>query len=319
MEPGSVYYDLLASLDLDGTRVVTFPDLILLCGGELSESTKACSSYRGFFYNLLVRQDHPLLRQVRLAENVMEYFEASSAYDDLLTFEQDLAELSLLTVVFVESPGSIAELGSFSVLENINSKLLVVVKERHVEKRSFIWRGPIEYLKKKIRPQHDTTDVSVYDWTEGKVSPSDANDLLEKIESIASQSRKTAKFSCSNAGHIMLLILDLLGIQRLATAREIRQQLAVLGIEQSESLVKQRLDLLRVLRYLEKKPYGNHIFYVAREQPPWLSLAFTRGAPVRDVVRWQADFLRHYELNEPRKHRALASYLRTAGANGGAA
>ena len=65
---------------------------------------------------------------------MFEYFEHSD-YQDLLRFERDLAELSSLTVLFSESPGSIAELGSFAVMNTIQERLLVVMHQEDAHRK----------------------------------------------------------------------------------------------------------------------------------------------------------------------------------------
>ena len=122
-----------------------FPGFILLCGGGISEAGGAFKSCRDIFLSHIRSHDCSFRDKVVLAEQVFQYFK-HSAYKDLLRFEQDLAGLSSLTVIFSESAGSIAELGSFSVLKPIQDRLLVVMHEDDADKESFIWRGPACYL-----------------------------------------------------------------------------------------------------------------------------------------------------------------------------
>ena len=226
----SIYSECISSIDLTGTRVVRFPSLILLCGGPVSQETSVFKSCRDIFYQHVKHSETCLFRDnVILAENIFCYFEHSS-YNDLISFEKDLAELSSLTVIFSESPGSIAELGSFSVLPKVQDRLLVVLHEDDAFKESFIWRGPALYLKNNAKENGKLDPISIYNWQklkkdDGIVEQSDFSDaeaLSESIVKILTEFPKTAAFKKDQVGHVMLLVLDLLNIIHLATIEEIQ-------------------------------------------------------------------------------------------------
>ena len=118
---------------------------IFLCGGRISDSDhQEFLSCRDLFYSYINKNGCSFCKDIVLAEKIFEYFDHSE-YQDLLHFERDLAELSSLTVIFSESPGSIAELGSFSVLNTIQERLLVVMHQDDTHQESFIWRGPVSF------------------------------------------------------------------------------------------------------------------------------------------------------------------------------
>ena len=120
-------------------------------------------SCRDIFYRYITRSECLFRENVILAEQVFRYFEHSS-YQDLLRFERDLAELSVLTVIFSESAGSIAELGSFAVLKTVQERLLVVMHEDDAYEKSFIWRGPVLYLKELAKVNGKPDPITVYNW-----------------------------------------------------------------------------------------------------------------------------------------------------------
>ena len=126
MKDKTLYNEWLSSIDLAKTRVIRFPSLIFLCGGGISNNSERFKSWRDIFYRHISQNDSSFKENVVLAEEIFRYFE-HSAYHDLLHFEQDLAALSSLVVLLSESPGSIAEFGSFAVLRTIQDRLLVVL------------------------------------------------------------------------------------------------------------------------------------------------------------------------------------------------
>jgi len=149
--------------DLTKTRVVRFPSFIFLCGGPTSEIKDNFGSCRDIFYRYINENLCSFHGNIVLAEKTFDYFKHSS-YRDLLHFERDLAELSVLTVIFSESPGSIAEVGTFAVLDTIQEKLLIILHQDDADKESFIWRGPAMYLKERARESGKYDPITVYNW-----------------------------------------------------------------------------------------------------------------------------------------------------------
>src|SRR4051794_35968807 len=72
---------------------------------------------------------------------------ADGEYKDLLKFEQDIAQVVGLIVLFVESAGSLAELGAFAALPTVAPSLLAVVDEHYYDQNSFVKNGPIKFLE----------------------------------------------------------------------------------------------------------------------------------------------------------------------------
>jgi hypothetical protein len=315
-----IFKEWTSSIDLGKTQIVRFPSLIFLCGGPISEIPENFESCRDIFYKYINKSHYPFRDKVLLVEKVFSYFK-HSVYQDLLSFERDLAELSALTVIFSESPGSIAELGALAVLKTVQERLLVVIHEDDADKESFIWRGPVLFLKDLAEANKKDNPITIYNWQRknGKDDIlkeqdfSDAEDLAELIATIISKIPKTKSFDKEQLGHVMLLILDLLKIIQLATLDEIVRCLNLLGIDHTRRTVEQQLSLLLSLNLAIKKAYRNNIYYLASPQKPWLSFGFLKTARVRDVDRWHARFIDHYSQNQKPKCRALRSIMKATG------
>lgn len=252
---------------------------------------------------------------------MFKYFEHSD-YQDLLRFESDLAELSSLTVLFSESPGSIAELGSFAVLDTIQERLLVVMHQDDAYQESFIWRGPALSLKNLAKSKGKENPITIYNWQKKKDDNgyfntgdfSDAVDLAETIEAIISKRPKTVRFSKKQLGHIMLLIICFLKIVQIATLEEIVFILKGFGIDQELKTVKQHLSLLKSLGLIVLEPYRNYVFYLSAPQSGWFSWGYdTKTAKIRDDDHWATQFIEFYKDNQKEKFRALRSYLKSTG------
>lgn len=317
MKSKTLYNEWLSSIDLAKTRVIRFPSLIFLCGGEISNNSERFKSCRDIFYRHISQNDSSFKENVVLAEEIFRYFE-HSAYHDLLHFERDLAELSSLVVLFSESPGSIAEFGSFAVLRTIQDRLLVVLHQEDSYKESFIWQGPALYLKRLAEKNGKQDPVSVYYWRRRTSKDdflsqddfSDAEDLEETINDILARVHKSVAWNKEHLGHIMLLILDLLKVGQIATLDEITYFLNFLDIQQNRRTVEQHLSLLLSLGFAVRKPYRHNVYYLSAPDKPWLSWAFKSTAKIRDIDRWKDRFVEHYSSYEIQKSRALSSYLK---------
>lgn len=119
------------SVDPDKFVIQNQPDYIFLCGGRLDDFDH---SVRAYFYRDKVQKDSALLGKVQLAETADQWYLSRKLFDDLLELEEYLAGLSACVLLFVESPGAIAEFGAFSQMRLIQEKLVVVIEESYFNK-----------------------------------------------------------------------------------------------------------------------------------------------------------------------------------------
>ena len=79
-----------------------------------------------------------------------EEIEAQHSYrnigTDLQTLEARFAHDVDFTLLILESPGSIAELGAFTLLPAIRDRLVVLLSDRFYRAESYIARGPLSFL-----------------------------------------------------------------------------------------------------------------------------------------------------------------------------
>src|SRR5882672_3355875 len=119
------------AVDAKKTRVVSSPSFLLVFGGKVSVATSDRHiSARNVLIEEVTAKHSDLARSLLLPEQIPEWIEFG-VYSDLLAFEEDLAYLTSLVVLFCENPGAIAELGSFSVVPQLAERLLVVIAKEH--------------------------------------------------------------------------------------------------------------------------------------------------------------------------------------------
>lgn len=70
---------------------------------------------------------------------------------DLQTLESELAHSVDFTLLLLESPGSIAELGTFTMINNLRGRLVVLVPSQFYGDASYIARGPLSLLSKSFQ------------------------------------------------------------------------------------------------------------------------------------------------------------------------
>jgi hypothetical protein len=117
---------LVERIDASTLRVRAPTPIILLCGGRIDIKPKP-ASLREAYTQIYGRPGLKSYSTVTPEE--FRIFAPDGPYKDWLSFEREFAQIVDLVVLFSESSGSVAELGAFSVVEEIASRLLVVIDE----------------------------------------------------------------------------------------------------------------------------------------------------------------------------------------------
>ena len=96
--------------------------------------------------------------EVVLAETANELYR-DTAYHDLISFEEDIAQLSASVIVITESAGSLAEIGAFAANEKIRPHVSVISQTEYAQAESFVRFGPIQRIK-----NDDEERVAFFPW-----------------------------------------------------------------------------------------------------------------------------------------------------------
>ncbi len=132
----SVREALIQSLRSPQYRFRGLERVLFLCGGAGSPHRDALRDY--------LRRHAPWLN-VFYAESAWEQI-AARPDGGALKMESDLAALADLVIIVVESPGTFAELGAFSLSEPLRKKLLPIVDTKYQGVTSFISTGPLRWI-----------------------------------------------------------------------------------------------------------------------------------------------------------------------------
>lgn len=294
------------SVVLSNLQIRRHSGIILFCGGQIGGTPELTVSARDYFYRTIENLNPELFARIVLAEQIDAWAADMMRHEytpDLLSFERHLSGLASFTCLIVESPGSIAELGAFSVTEGIFERLMVAVRREWNREGSYISRGPIDYLKK-----YGVADsVFVYPW--GLIWDSVAeksfpvvedleaitNDFLEDMQRFEASLVKRPKFNKSMEGNISLLIADFISQFSALKLREIEKVIEKIGLDLDRKKIKAHLLVLEKLNIIVSYEYRSSIYYVSTKTVDCIEYNFKESPDLSDKTRWSFKVSEFYQ------------------------
>ncbi|GGO73507.1 retron St85 family effector protein [Bowmanella pacifica] len=235
---------------------------LFVCGGEVDAKADYPLSFRDHLISYSASKFSDIHDSIVQAETFKDYFK-ENAYPDLLVFEEEIANLASLVIIFLESPGSLVELGMFCTKPDFFNKLIIIAPQEEVEgEDSFIYLGPLENIKKK-----EPTAVAVYPWpVKGeKYENSHLEDLCKSIEEKLSSLPKNVEFRKSNSGHVALLIAEIIRIGYPMILSEIEFVLMALELDIKQSEITRHIYLLNKLKIIDSIFYSRYRYYYSKQ------------------------------------------------------
>lgn len=158
----------------------------------------------------------------------------------------------------LESPGSIAELGLFCVIDAFQEKLLVFIETSHYQSESFIKLGPVNYLEKVHgnsancqRWFKEVENKLIFDHEAAtRIQQELAEAILERVKKPTTERLYKNNSWLDNA----LLICDFLSLMAALTIRELKDLFREFNIEKSEVELRQTLYLLEKVGLIKMEP-----------------------------------------------------------------
>ncbi len=308
-------------IDVSRSAVEPFDGFVFLCGGPFRDTAppNPLLSLRHHALRAAASKSNRIAdRIVIVAEHATELLQTGD-FGDLLEFESHLAALAACIVIFLESPGAIAELGSFAVMEDVKSKVLVVCEQLYAEPpTSFIQLGPIASLRKS-----DPFSVYTYPFHEPdpcgvRISETLVNDcwadVEQGIEDFAKRAVRGSPFDAKELPHQLILTLELVTLFTALRLSEIAACLEAFGCKLSKVHLTRSLKMLVKFNLLNVRHWGHEQFYVRDDTAKFMTLR--RQPPdVRpfDRLRFISDRLGEYESSDVQKFRALKSLRASKG------
>lgn len=316
-------YDISKSLNLSESYVQNPIAKILLCGGPLSQHGEPPSSMRGVL-NALINLDPSVSPHIVLAEDAAKWYRSIGPehFTDLVQFEMQIADLSTMILLIVESPGSMTELGAFSYVDRLLKKLYVVLETSHQDDRSFIMDGPIAKVRYGLRSERESKRFYTCHWLQsagGKIeaaaATSSAHEILNQLILPAiNEPSARVRFKKTDIGHQMLLIADLVSLCGAVRLTEIFEILGGLGIKVKRKVVEQYLSLLQNMHFLARRHEGSDDYFVQIDSTlKFLNYSVVGGRPF-DRVRLQSDIRKtlSFKPNDKKRQEAFNAVKRRA-------
>lgn len=313
--------DFIRSMNKDTVRVHAPTPVVFLCGGVIDGALAKPVMLRDAFHRL-AGPSNSRTYDIVLAESAKDPLSAEAGYQDLLKFESDIAQIVGIILLFVESAGSLAELGAFAAIPTIAPSLLAVVTDHHYQASSFVRNGPIRHLEISY------ADESVFVLDDQLLNITPAGDISglkfdEFMETLSSaidtrlQKRsRWATFDKAHEGHIILLIVGLCQEIGALTALEIIENVRAFGVDLAQPRLHNFLYCAILLGWIVKVRKGHHIFFAGVPTGNALDYEINATRSFRDRLRWRADIRSHWKEHDSTRLRVIGEVA--AASTGGA-
>ena len=262
---------LIKLIDLKSSRVQLEPHIVFICGGPVDIKKTNNHSIRNMFMNLSGGIGDETSGFI-LAENFKDW---NKGYNSLSDFENDIAYLSSIVVLFLESEGALTEFGLFFANQKLREKLVVVLHEEFHRSESFIKFGLLDPMEK-----HSQETVRSYEIDHRKiesVSKNEVKDILDDILEYSKEIDKSAKFDATDRGHKIFLIYQIIELFSSLTKSEITRYLEILNIDSKSKEIDSALYILAKFNLVRvTKKSSQYFYYVPVELKDRVILSFEK-------------------------------------------
>lgn len=301
-------------VDTDSLRVHPPAAVMFVCGGPENVKVLHPLSLRDAFMKTIYdRSDFPKY-EVILAEKLNGFFPRGN-YQDWMSFEADIAQISELILLFCESFGSAVELGAFCMIPDVAQKLLIIIDDEHYADDSFVVLGPIRsqtntYGEASVSVLH-RSDVGIKSIAD--VSGIDLKVFGDRVLGSITERRRApiehTTFNKSRNGHLIKLMVGLLQHYGALTSEEISVHLDSFGCPLSVVAIEDLLLCAIFAQWVAKEKRGVFNFYAALPGNEALQYKMKRGVAVVDKKRWVADVREHWKKLQPERHQAIQAAM----------
>ncbi len=292
---------MLANLNVSSCRVEhTDSPVVLLCGGLVKIKERVDDPEpRTHSLRHAITKEHPDFEL--FCPEAITSWQEDAVFKNLVDFETELAAICSLVVVILESPGSIAELGAFSQLNELRDKLLVIKSADFSEgenKSSFINLGILRYLK-----ETNSRSVKIFPWDIKKPHEIDKNTIVDTINGIGeslAEIPETEVLKIEKESHATTVVCDLIRIFVALKKIEIVKYVSILGFELNKEQVHRKLFLLERFKLIKSVEYGGATYYCrTKDQYNKLRLSSVGEKRLEDV-QITLDCMAYYGVSKDR-------------------
>lgn len=297
--------EFLVNVNFDDVYIKEYPKIAFLCGGIPTSIFDSVNNKRHFpsvrsYIAAKLEVNFSSLVFVN-AEDVKDW-SSYNIYSDLIEFERDVAHICKSIVLFVESAGSIAELGSFAIIPEISRKLIVFVNQEYSAEDSYISLGPLKKLHNTYSNIHyikwsfeDKTINSLKETVlvEGGMSDWDSyvcQTIKESIDDITRVGKDTQEHIRTKE---ILFLHDLIILFNALNEEEISKYFEMAGYKISKQSLLQGLFCLRKLNLIKLVKAGSRPFYIPYDSSGKRYISIPRSADTARLAMSLAEYYKH--------------------------
>ena len=226
-------------------------NIVFVCGGNQKHHLRI--RFRKYYEKRVREKKYRILFPEQAFPSLAK--NDSSEPFNLADFERLIAEVSHAIVIFPEAPGSFAETGYFSAVDNISERTILALNGKFETIPSFLSLGPAQKFatKSTFQPMIHLN----YLWP-------DFNKVVQKLDMRALSTHKKnltiGKFSDLSAFHLFCLLHGIVDLLRVATLEDLEFFFnALFKARYSKQRVQQMLAILVGGNFLiQEGDYGHY-------------------------------------------------------------
>lgn len=268
--------DFAKAIDLNRSTVINGPKKVTIFGGKTS-NTGGPPTQRGIFLLFASK-----LSDSFVVPETIKSWNHFGTYKDLLSFEEDICSIVDGVLVFLESPGAIAELGCLVKNPEIARKLLVVVNNEHYEE-SFIRHGMLKYLDEAFK------EVNVISSQNGSLGAEEIEYITSEIQRRMNDVFKTEQFRIGHLRHEVFLLVDFIELIQVARISDIQHFFEALELGYSKTRLEQIIFSLKNVGLIHERQILNErcIYVDPTLGRPYIEYGFNSSTAKR--MSWKAN------------------------------
>ena len=244
--------------------------VIFLCGGA---GSRRRDRLRSFIQQTIDRG------LVFYADDVWDEI-ARHATINALAMESQLAVLADVVMVVVESPGTFAELGAFSISDPLRGKLLPLLDISFRHDNSFINTGPVRWIDADSR-------FGPAVWVDLDRILECGKELTERLSRLPSPGVVRIADLSASPKHMLFFLCDLVAVCGPATVTDLEYYVSQILEGQPEWSIMSLVGLARAMDLINSHDVGGVEYYI-RPLEDGLLRTFERKRPFVDLAAERA-------------------------------
>jgi hypothetical protein len=233
--------------------------VVFICGANKSTVRDRVAGY--------LASQHPKLL-VFYADEVWQQISTTAGLN-ALAMENELAGLSDMLLIIVESAGTFAELGAFSLSESLRKKLLPILDRKYQHDPSFVNTGPIRWIDAE----------SIYKpaiWTHHDRVLECAIELDERIRKVSQRISARVDNVAESPKHLLFHVCDLVSAFGPTTVADVEFYLTKTLRQPPSINVASLIALAKAARLIQSKDIVGHPAFYYRPLVDGEQIVFQR-------------------------------------------